>query len=468
MKPFVEDLLKEGESETVEFKPSLSQMDKIIESISAFSNTKGGTVIIGVSDKGEVLGVDIGKNTIEGLANQIKQNTDPMAYPSIRVEDMDKKQVVVIEVVEGKQKPVLAFGRAFRRVGKSNQKLGFERIRTLALETSKVYWDERVSEEIILEDIDGERISWFLEEAMKQRGLNIPGDSPVKETLIKLKLLKSGKLTNAALLLFLKKSIFLQSEVKCIRFSGNESIKPYIDFQTIEGTVFDLIDQAMDFVFRNMRKSIRLVAGNVQREEMYEYPPHAIREAIVNAIAHRDYESPSKVQVRIFDNRIEIWSPGTLPDEITIEDLRREHISVPRNPLLFKQLLWVKYVEDVGGGTLDMINQCREWGFPEPLFEHISGTFVVTFRLPPAVGDLEKMGLNIRQINAMNYIIKKGSISNKDYISLNSISRKTATTDLKQLVLKGLLTRVGEGKRNIQYVLPDYAKITQKITQKGS
>jgi ATP-dependent DNA helicase RecG len=464
----IKDLLKEGESETVEFKPSLSQMDKITESISAFSNTKGGTVIIGVSDKGEVLGVNIGKNTIESLANQIKQNTYPMAYPSIRIEEIDKKQVVVIEVVEGEQKPVLAFGRAFMRVGKSNQKLGYDEIRNLALETSKVYWDERVSEEIILEDIDGERISWFLKEAMKQRGLNIPEDSPVKDTLMKLKLLKNGKLTNAALLLFLKKSIFLQSEIKCIRFSGNESIKPYIDFQTIEGTVFDLIDQAMEFVFRNMRKSIRLVAGNVQREEIYEYPPHAIREAIVNAIAHRDYESSSKVQVRIFDNRIEIWSPGKLPDEITIEDLKREHISVPRNPLLFKQLLWVKYVEDVGGGTLDMINQCRDWGFPDPLFEHISGAFVVTFRLPPVLGDLEKMGLNIRQINAMNYIIKKGSISNKEYISLNSISRKTATTDLKQLVLKGLLTRIGEGKRKIQYVLPDYAKITQKITQKGS
>lgn len=464
----IKDVLKEGESETVEFKPSLSQMDKITESVSAFSNTNGGAVIIGVSDKGEVLGVDIGKNTIESLANHIKQNTDPMAYPSIRVEESDKRQVVIIEVVESKQKPVLAFGRAYKRVGKSNQKLGFEGIRTLAIETSKAYWDERVSEEITLEDIDGERISWFLKEAMKQRGLKIPEDSPVKDTLIKLKLLKNRKLTNAALLLFLKTSVFLQSEVKCIRFSGNESIKPYIDFQTIEGTVFDLIDQAMDFVFRNVKKSIRLVAGNVQREEIYEYPPHAIREAIVNAIAHRDYESSSKVQVRIFDNRIEIWSPGLLPDEITIEDLRREHISVPRNPLLFKQLLWVKYVEDVGGGTLDMINQCREWGFPEPLFEHISGAFVVTFRLPPVVGDLEKMGLNIRQINAMNYIIKKGSISNKEYISLNSISRKTATTDLKQLVLKGLLTRVGEGKRNIQYVLPDYAIITQKITQKGS
>lgn len=169
----LKDLLKEGESETVEFKPSLSQMDKIIESISAFSNTKGGTVIIGVSDKGEVLGVDIGKNTIESLANQIKQNTDPMAYPSIRVEEIDKKQIVVIEVVQGEQKPVLAFGRGFMRVGKSNQKLGFEKIRTLALETSKVHWDERVCEDVSLADLDGEKVRWFLKEARHSRGLDI-------------------------------------------------------------------------------------------------------------------------------------------------------------------------------------------------------------------------------------------------------------------------------------------------------
>ena len=182
---------------------------------------------------------------------------------------------------------------------------------------------------------------------------------------------------------------------------------------------------------------------------------------------HRDYETPSKVQVRIFDNRIEVWSPGTLPDEITIEDLRREHISVPRNPLLFKQLFWVKYVEDVGGGTLDMINQCREWWIPEPVFEHISGAFVVTFRLPPAMEDLEKLGINERQLKAMDYVIKKGSISNKEHTSLNNISRKTATLDLTQLVTKGLLVKVGKGKRDIRYILPSYAKITQTITQNG-
>ncbi len=463
----IKKLIDGGESQCLEFKESSGLKDEIGETISAFSNSNDGAVIVGVSNRGKILGVDIGDNTLEELANYIKRNTDPQIFPSINTLDVGGKNIIMVEIKENAEKPVFFKNHAYKRVGTTNQRILSSEIRKLAKESgAKNYWDERISEEGSLDSIDRERLRWFLEEARKQRGLNLPVDSPSKDALMKLKLLKNGELTNAAILLFFKEPIFLQSEVKCIRFSGNEPVKPYNDFQTIEGTVFDLMDRAMDFVLRNIRKSIRLVSGEVQREEKYEYPPDAIREAIVNAIAHRDYESPSKVQVRIFDNRIEVWNPGKLPDEITIEDLRREHISVPRNPLLFKQLLWVKYVEDVGGGTLDMINQCKEWGIPEPLFEHVSGAFVVTFRLPPAVEDLEKMGLNERQIRAMNYIVKKGSISNKEYISLNNVSRKTATTDLKRLVSDGLLIRIGEGKRKIQYIMPDYAKITQKITQK--
>jgi ATP-dependent DNA helicase RecG len=462
------ELIEKGETQSLEFKESLRLKDEIGETVSAFSNSDGGTVIVGVSDSGVVPGVDIGKNTIEELANYIKRNTDPRIFPSVKIQGVGVKKVVMIAVEESQEKPVFFKNHAYKRVGATNQRISAAEIRKLAKESGeRSYWDERVCEDASLEDIEGEKVRWFLKEARKERGLNLSEDAPLEEALMKLKLLRNGELTNAALLLFFKEPTFLQSEVKCIRFSGNEPIKPYIDFQTIAGTVFDLIDKTEDFVLRNIRKSIRLVSGRVQRAEKYEYPPDAIREAVVNAVVHRDYEFPSKVQVRIFDDRIEVWSPGTLPNEITIEDLRREHISVPRNPLLFKQLFWVKYVEDVGGGTLDMISQCREWGIPEPLFEHVAGAFVVTFRLPPTAEDLERLGLKERQIRAMNHVIKKGSISNKEYTSLNDISRKMATIDLTQLVMKGLLIRVGEGKRDTRYTLQNYAKITQKNTQNG-
>jgi len=134
----------------------------VLETISAFSNKNGGTIFIGVGDKCEIIGTDIGKNTIEVLANQIKQNIDPVVYPSIHIKNMDGKQVIVVDVDEYEQKPVFAFGRAFVRVGKSNQKLGSDGIRNLALNSSKVYWDSRACAGAGLEDIDEAKVEWFL------------------------------------------------------------------------------------------------------------------------------------------------------------------------------------------------------------------------------------------------------------------------------------------------------------------
>jgi len=459
--------IERGESESLEFKESLQLKDEIGETISAFSNSNGGVILVGVADSGKIIGVDIGRNTLEELANYIKRNTDPQVFPSLKVED--EKKIVVIEAKESDNKPVFFKNHAYKRVGKSNQRISSSEMRKLAKESSgKVYWDSKICKEASLKDIDEEKVRWFVKEAKRQRGLKLSEELPIKEILMRLRLLKNEKLTNAALLLLSEESMFLQSEIKCIRFSGNEPVKPYIDFASIEGTVFDLVNRAEDFVLRNIRKAVWLVSEQIQRAEKYEYPPNAIREAIVNAVVHRDYESPSKVQVRIFDNRIEVWSPGLLPEGITIDDLKREHRSIPRNPLLFKQFFWIKYVEDVGGGTLDMIKQCREWEIPEPEFKFVTGAFVVVFRLPPSLDDLKNLGLNERQIKCVEYVMKKGSITNKEYQKLNQISRYTASRDLIDLVKKNILKSMGTGKRKLKYVLflpRNAAKMRQKMRQ---
>ncbi len=462
-------IIEKHETGSVEFKESLSLKDETGEEVSAFSNSKGGRILIGIKDNKEVIGLQIGKKTLEDLANYIKTHTDNHVFPKISVEEIEGKKIVVIGVKESGEKPVFFKGRAYMRVGNSAHKLSASEIRKMAKETGdKIYWDSKPCENATLEDIDENKMQWFLREARKQRGLKIPEDVFVVDALKTLNLLKNGKLTNACMLLFSKEPKFLQSEVKCIRFSGNEPVKPYIDFQTIEGNVFDMVDKAEDFILRNIRKAIWLVPGQVQREEKYEYPPDALREAIINAVVHRDYESPSKVQVRIFDTSIEVWNPGILPSDITIEDLKKEHRSIPRNPLLFKQMFWVKYVEDVGGGTLDMVRQCREWGILEPEFKIVTGAFVVIFRIPPSTENLEKLGLNERQIKAVEYVGKKSAITNKEYTGFTGVARKTATRDLTGLVEKGVFRAIGSGKRDIKYVLflrKNDAKMTQKMTQ---
>ena len=286
----IKESIKKGESETVEFKPSLSQMNKIMESISAFSNTKGGIVIIGVSDKSEVLGVDIGKKTIESLANKIKQSTDPKVYPSIHVEE----------------------------------------IRNIALETSKVYWDERICERGDLEDIDKEKVRWFLRRAKYERRLELDPETPVREALEKLELLREGKLTNAAILLFGEnpQSFFIQSETRCARFKGTKPLE-FIDMKVFGGNIIDQREDALEFVKEHIKLHAEI--KGTEREEKWEYPIEAIREAITNAICHRNYETASNVQIRIFDDRIEIWGCGLLPEPLTPEDLKREHKSILTN-----------------------------------------------------------------------------------------------------------------------------------------
>jgi len=341
-----------------------------------------------------------------------------------------------------------------KTVGEWKEAVEYERS-ILEKHKDKLQFDRQVCKGASLKDIDGEKVKWFLEEAKKQRGLKIPEGAGSGDVLRQLRLLQDGKLTNAALLLFGREPQFIQSEVKCIRFKGNEPVKPYIDFQTLTGNIFDLVDQSLDFVLRNIKRSIWLVPGKIQREEKYEYPTEAVREAIVNAVVHRDYLSPSKVQVRVFDDYIEIWNPGELPKGWTVEKLRQEHESIPKNPLLFKQLFWVKYVEDVGGGTLDIINECKEWDIAEPEFEDTGTAMIVTFRksvFTPEV--LAKLGLNERQMRAMEYLRKNKKITNKEYSTMNKIGRVYAFRELSDLVKKGLLRQVGKGRGSC-YIVSD-------------
>jgi ATP-dependent DNA helicase RecG len=286
----------------------------------------------------------------------------------------------------------------------------------------------------------------------------MPEDASIDQALMQLKLTKKRKLTNAGLLLFAKapQDFFVQSEVKCIRFHGNKPVKPYIDFQTIAGNVFDLVDRAEDFVLRNIKKAIWLVPEKVQREEKYEYPHEAIREALVNAIAHRDYSSPSKVQVRIFDDYLEFWNPGQLPDGWTVKKLKQKHESIPRNPLLFKQLFWVKYVEDVGGGTLDMIEKCREWGICDPEFEDTGTSIVVTLRKPVITeGFLRELGLNERQIKIIKYLKEHDSITSSECQKMFNITDRQARTDLSRLVKLKLVTKEGEARLTRYKMYPE-------------
>jgi predicted HTH transcriptional regulator len=233
-----------------------------------------------------------------------------------------------------------------------------------------------------LADLDEERISRFVGLARRARGFPLPEDSNPVDILTHLNLLDKGRPSHAAVLLFAKhpQRFLISSELKCAHFHGTAVEKPIPSYQVYKGDVFELVDQALDFVMSKIDRWIGTRAESAQAPSVYEIPREVIGEAIVNAVAHRDYTSSGSVQVMLFSDRLEVWNPGAMPPALTLEKLRHPHASFPGNPLLAEPLYLTKYIERMGTGTGDMIRRCREAGLPEPEFRLDGGCFVLTIR----------------------------------------------------------------------------------------
>ena len=199
----------------------------------------------------------------------------------------------------------------------------------------------------------------------------------------------SGRLTNSALLLFAKdpQRFFRTSEVRCAQFYGTKVEKPLPAYQICRGTLFDMIDQATAFVMDRVDLAVgtRAEGNTTSVPTNYELPPDAVKEAIVNAVAHRDYTSNGSVQVMLFRNRLEVWNPGQLPYGLTVNKLTVPHKSLPANPLIADPLFWTGYVDKVGTGTEDIVNLCKDKGLKAPEYHQEEDFRVVIWRKMPEI-----------------------------------------------------------------------------------
>ncbi len=306
-----------------------------------------------------------------------------------------------------------------------------------------------------LKHLSRKRINWFLETARRERGFPLKSNTGTKALLIHLNLLEDGRPKNAAILLFGKspQRFHRPAETKCIHCHGTEYRRPFASQQIYSGDLFEQADQARDFVLSKINRAVGTRATSTTAPAAYELPPDAVGEAIVNALAHRDYQSNASVEVRLFADRLEVWNPGSLPSTLTMESLRDNHPSVPNNPLLAESLYLGRYIEKAGSGTQAMISLCREAGLPEPEFEQRQGSFVVTFWRDWLTDEvLADFNLNERQLKAIAYIKTHGNISNTEYQQVSHANKKTATRDLFILKEKCLIRQIGSRGPGVHYV----------------
>ena len=239
---------------------------------------------------------------------------------------------------------------------------------------------------------------------------------------------------------------FAQPGVQAVLFNGFLQ-QPY------DGRLFEVIDQAVEFVLGKLDRPVGTRATGAQAAGDFEVPRSVIAEAVVNAVAHRDYRHAGFVQVIVFADRIEVWNPGELPAGLTPELLRAPHGPLPRNPLIAEPLFRVKYVEKAGTGTTDMIADCLDAGLPEPSFAQCGPHFVTTIWRDWLTDKmLAEMGLNDRQMKTVSYLKRQDQLSSAEYQGITDCSPRTATRDLKGLVDAGVVELSGHG-RGSQYRL---------------
>jgi ATP-dependent DNA helicase RecG len=457
-------LIAQGEGETLEFKRSVAELEQVVETVAALANTRGGLVLIGVSPKGEVVGVDVGQVTGERISNRITGNTDPVIYPSVQIVDVAGRKVFVIAVAESDNKPHLASGRAFVRVGATTVQMRRDEYERLLLLRRQSPFDRRMVPDATLEDIDEDKVHWYLERAVRERNIPVDLSLPAIENLKRLELVneRNGRLflTTAALLFFGKQPRHFapHSMIRLARFQGTTPAN-FIDHLDLTGTLPEMIDEAERFIQRNTRVAAKVTG--FERREITEYPYEAVREAIANAVAHRDYDREDvEVRVSIFADRIEVQSPGRLPAPLTLDMLGEEYAL--RNRVIAELLFNIRYIERWNTGIRRMRQLMRAHGLPEPVFQEVGQTFRVTFVGPgdrildliPEAGvtDLRTVGLSQRQIEALRLMLNEGrELNNQMYRELFGVTDRTALRDLTALVATRYVRRIGEG-RKVVYV----------------
>ncbi|MBL7132146.1 MAG: DUF4062 domain-containing protein [Candidatus Omnitrophica bacterium] len=385
----------------------------------------------------EILVYIKGQNTVDksrdpGVQKLIKEIRNPKAgYSYRRFEDADELTNLVYE-------SLISFLKEKGEIGKA----GF---------------DQRICEGAKFSDIDKAKVKWFLKVARAKRNLPLGLDSSIKDVFTHLKLIKDDKLTNSAILLFGKnpRKFFDQAKIKCVQLPSTEVVKPFTSYHIYEEeNLFEQIDKAVAFVLDAIKFPVIQQKNTVQVARPREIPEFALEEAIVNAVAHRNYNTTSSVQVMVFLDRVEIWNSGTLPETLKVEDLKKSHASHPANTTLANVLYFANYIQQVGSGTTEMVRQCKEHGLPEPEFVSVRNLEFRTILARDIFteSNLTQMGLNDRQITSIKYIKKQGEISRKQYVTLVGISPRMAHLDLTALVKKKIIVSIGKG-RSVRYKL---------------
>ncbi|HLF00377.1 MAG TPA: ATP-binding protein [Anaerolineales bacterium] len=435
-------------------------LESLAEHLVAFANSDGGTVVVGADEKGRVT-QGLYPDEIEGTLKAASRKCRPVIPVHWEQMEAPGGAVFAISVARSPELHALEDGRVLIRMGVDNRPLAGDQIRQLAATKSSGDFEAEAVPGATRDDLDDEVISEFVEKRGVRQKRAVVGEPD--EVLREIHALDfQGKPTTGGILLFGKnpQQFFPQSGIVFVKFIGTEprgedGLAGYGRREEINGPVARIIERAWQIIYEEM--AMGAVVKGLERQDITEYPPFAVREALVNAVCHRDYRLRGRrIEIRMYSDRMEVISPGGLPGFITVDNLVEEHFS--RNPRVVSGLFQWGYIEELGLGIDRMIEELVQAGHQPPKFKDQPYSFTVTLfntrerKAAPSTGAWQK-SMNERQARALTYIREHGSITNRDYQTLCSdVSPETLRIDLADLVDRGILLKVG-AKKGTYYIL---------------
>ena len=415
----IEEILK-GESEKTEFKEN-AKTNTYIKTVVAFANGNGGKIVFGVKDNREIVGVENEFEVMDGIINAISDSCYPMIVPDISLHTLENKTVILVEIEGGKKKPYYLKSKGMQkgtyiRSGATTRIIEEDYVlKELVLEGENKYFDQQVCHG---ESVSDEEIEKFCEWLEKLARKNSENDTEIRKvtrnTLLSWKVLeeKNGRIfpTNAYILLSGKENWEVSRKIQCGVFKG-ETRSIFVDKKEFEGSIIMQLEKAYQYVLEKINLSSDIVG--IYRVDKYEIPPKSIREVIANAVIHRSYLEPNDIQVALYDNRLEITSPGMLLSGVNVKRMK-EGYSKLRNRAIASVFAYVNIIEKWGSGIPRIIHEIREYGLQEPEFIPFENDFRVNIYRKSYNTTQSTQGSTQNRINTTQAISKKEKLDIKN------------------------------------------------------
>ena len=473
-------LADKGESQRLEFKKTTGQLHAAFEAVCAFLNSKkGGKVLIGVNDKGELSGQEISDQTQQEIANCVAK-LEPSVREHLTIEYVpinQKKQVIVLSVASSNSIPHVYDGRPYEREQTTTKRMQHDVYDQLMIERANIRrWEEFPARDTTIKDLDVDEIRKTVEQGIHRNRIpETAAKESIPQILERLELLKNGVLNNAAAILYTKKMsmTYCQCLLKLARFRGKDKYGDFIDNKQLMGNAFQVLEEAEVFVNRHIPiASTFNFEKSFARIDKPAMPMVVVREALINAICHRDYSNDTgSLYVAVYDDRIEIWNPGKLMKGITLKDLKRPHISHQRNKTIAGVFYSRGFIERWGMGIKKMMDICKDAGLPPPKFSEYSGGFSIELFFAESIGasviqvvnpitkeDQGTINLTRRQVAILN-ILQSGKRFTTIQIAEELdefLSIRTLRRELVTLRDKNLIMLQGYGRNSVWLMLTDH------------